>query len=173
MTLKPERLGQQMRWLRKPGLSGASMRKLLPHARRRACTGRWAFTCISRTSQYPLGSAQAGTGWRAALATAGLAFFSVAVNTRVSPAVSAELTESRAAITPCPCPCFQVLYCWLQLTGTRALPWLAGAAVGGAVWLQAVSPAMAAPAAARMMRFNTCSVRSVAPYQGEYTTSTQ
>ena len=41
VTLKPERLGQQMRWLRKPGLSGASMRELPPHARRRACTGRW------------------------------------------------------------------------------------------------------------------------------------
>ena len=132
-----------------------------------------AVTCISRTSQYPLGSAQAGTGWWAALATAGLAFFSVAVSTRVSPAISAELTASRAAITPFPWPCFQVLYCWLQLTGTRTLPWLAGAAVGAAAWLQEVNPATAAAAAARMMRFNTCSVRSVAPYQGEYTTSTQ
>src|SRR5215468_10580523 len=40
-----------------------------------------AFTCISRTSQYPLGSAQAGSGWRAALAMAGLVWFSVAIST--------------------------------------------------------------------------------------------
>src|SRR5215471_6653246 len=40
-----------------------------------------AVTCISRTSQYPLGSAQAGTGWRVALAIAGLVSFSVAMST--------------------------------------------------------------------------------------------
>ena len=51
------------------------------------------------------------------------------------------------------------------LTGTRTLPWLADAAAGiagaggAAALLQAVSPATAAPAAARMMRFKTCSVR--------------
>ena len=132
-----------------------------------------AVTCISSTSQYPLGSAQAGTGWRAAREIAGLFFFSVAVSTLVSPAVSAELTASRAAISPLPCPWFQVLYCWLQLTGTRTLGWLAGAAAGAAAWVQAVSPAAAATATTGMMRFNTCSVRGVAPCQGEYTTSTQ
>src|SRR5215475_2179072 len=40
-----------------------------------------AFTCISSTLQYPLGSAHAGIGCRAARATAGLASFSAAVST--------------------------------------------------------------------------------------------
>src|SRR5215831_2833729 len=114
-----------------------------------------AFTCISRASQYPLGSAQAGTGWSAALATAGLALCSAAVSTWVSPAVTAELTVPRAAMRPFPWPCFQVRYCWLQLTGGMGVPdpWLAGAALGAAEWLHAVSPMTAAPAAARARHF--------------------
>ena len=120
-----------------------------------------AVTCINSTSQYPLGSAQAGTGWRAARAKAGLSFFSATVSTCVSPAVSAELTAWSAAIVPVPCPWFQVSYWRLQLTGTRTLGWLVAAAVGAAAWLQAVSPAAAATAAARMVRFKTCSVHSV------------
>ena len=68
-----------------------------------------------------------------------------------------------------------MLYCWLQLTGGMGVPepWVEGAVVCVAVLLQAVSPATAAPIAARMMRFNSCSVRGVGAYEGEYTTSTQ
>src|SRR5258708_5949761 len=70
-----------------------------------------AFTCMSRTSQYPLGSAQAGIGWRAARATAGLAFSSATVSTWASLAVPAELTAVRAAISPFPCPSAHERYC--------------------------------------------------------------
>ena len=37
--------------------------------------------------------------------------------------------------------------------GRTAVPWLAGTAVGAEVWPHAVSPATAAPAAARARRF--------------------
>jgi len=39
-----------------------------------------AFTCMSRTAQYPRGSAQAGIGWWVALETTGPAFLSATVN---------------------------------------------------------------------------------------------
>src|SRR5690349_3388666 len=62
-----------------------------------------------------------------------------------------------AATSPVPWPCSHVWYCWAQLTGTGAFP---GAAAGGPPPLHAVSPAMAAPTAAKAMRFNSCSVPS-------------
>ena len=70
-----------------------------------------AFTCISRTSQYPLGSAQAGTGERLARAMSGLAFFSVVVSTLRFPAVLATLTARKVATRPVPRPCSHVWYC--------------------------------------------------------------
>ena len=128
-----------------------------------------AFTCISRTYQYPLGSAQPGIGCRAAAATAGLAFFSAAFSACGFPAVAAELTAATVVTIPFPCPCVQARYCSPQLAGTRTtVLWLAGAAAGaGLLPPQAVSPAAAAAAATmRMMRFKTCSVHSVAPGHG-------
>ena len=129
-----------------------------------------ALTCISRTYQYPLGSAQPGIGCRAAEATASLAFFSAAFSACGSPAVAAELTASTAVTSPFPCPRAQALYCSRQLAGTRTtLLWVAGAAAGalaGAALLQAVSPAAAALATMRMMRFKTCSVHKRGACQG-------
>jgi len=50
-----------------------------------------------------------------------------------------------------PSPRTQVRYCWAQLTGAMAVvpPWLAAAALGAELWLHAVSPITAAPAAAK------------------------
>src|SRR5580700_3897439 len=78
-----------------------------------------AFTCCSRTFQYPLGSAQPGIGCRAALETAGPALCSAALSTCGSPAVAAELTAVTVVTSPFPCLCVQAPYCWAQLTGTR------------------------------------------------------
>jgi len=69
-----------------------------------------------------------------------------------------------------PVPVRPGVYCSPQLTATRTtFSWLAGAAVGARLLPpQAASPAAAAALATMItMRFETCSVRCVAPDQCE------
>jgi hypothetical protein len=135
-----------------------------------------AFTCIIKAVQYPFGSAHAGIGLRAALATAGPAFFSAAVRAVMSWPVLAEPTAFSAATSFLAEPRIQASYFWGQLTGAvdlvaecvtaecvtaecvTAAP-LAGAADVAALWLHAVSVTRApAAAAASVVGFMLCSV---------------
>jgi hypothetical protein len=130
-----------------------------------------ALKCMSKTVQYPFGSAQVGTGYRAALVSTGLVLFSTAVSTWTSPDCPAELTAFSAATSPFPGPRAQALYACLHCADTAVLlaagellaggevtaaevaaAELAGAA-GGALVVHAVSPAAAAPAATKARRF--------------------
>jgi hypothetical protein len=79
-----------------------------------------AFTCISRTLQYPRGSAHAGTGWCAALVTADLARLNATVRRCESPPLSATLTAWRAPSRLLPGPFRQARYCWPQPPGAAA-----------------------------------------------------
>jgi hypothetical protein len=130
-----------------------------------------ALTCIITTTQYPFGSAHAGTGYRAARASTGLVFVSSAVSASVLVAAAAESMAVRESMIPFPGPCFHASYRCLQTAGEAVCvtvgeglvadaddpvadaEGMVADAEGAAVWVHAVSPAIAAPAATKVRRF--------------------